>query len=196
MMDLEISLFHFLNGLSGQYSLLDWIMLTLSNSNFWIGVGAVLFLVAFRTKNSFLLGVLLGSLMALGASDLISFEIIKPMVARERPCWLIEARLIHGKCGGSFGFTSNHAANAFAVWTVVARSFGLRSWAAQVTITLATLVAISRVYLGVHFFGDILGGALLGVLVASSLWALGLEKLAGTISRKIMAADPKIDQLP
>ncbi len=149
-------------------------------------VGGVVLVVALRTKNERMLRVFLASLIALGVTDLISFEIVKPIFARERPCWLLpDVLLFSGRCGGSYGFTSNHAANAFAVWTIVARSFGIRSIPAQLVLTLATAVSLSRVYLGVHFVADIIGGAVLGVAVASSLWVLGLNKVTGRIGSAI-----------
>lgn len=182
-MEIEISLFRSINRLSHQLPWLDFLMQTLSSPSFWMLVGLTIFVVSWRTKNGRLMGVLFTGILALAAVDLISFEIIKPLVARERPCWLLaDVRLYDGRCGGSYGFTSNHAANAFAVWTVVARVYGLRSYPAQFVLVLATMVGLSRVYLGVHFVGDIAGGAILGILVSSSLWALGLGKLPDRIA--------------
>lgn len=182
-MELEISLFRSINNLAHQVDELDIFMSVISHANFWMLIGLVIFLIGLRIKNIRILGVLLAALLALGVADLISFEIIKPMVARERPCWLLaDVRLFNGRCGGSYGFTSNHAANAFAVWTIIARSYGLLSIPAQLALTIATAVSISRVYLGVHFVGDIVGGAVLGVAVASALWVLGLNKLIERIT--------------
>lgn len=186
VMPLEENLFHLINDLSGQIGLIDKLMIALSDSITWFILGGMMALASFRGRNLRLLSVLIAALIALGCSDLISFEVIKPIVGRERPCWLIPAKLIDGRCGGSYGFTSNHSANAFAVWSVVAFSYGIKSWQSYVTITTATLVALSRVYLGVHFVGDIAGGALLGIVVASSLWALGLPKISLEISKKLM----------
>lgn len=187
-MELEISLFRSINNMAHQVDALDSFMLLISHPNFWIIVACVIFVVGLRTKNERILSSLLVSLIALGVSDLISFEVIKPLVGRERPCWLLaDVQLFNSRCGGSYGFTSNHAANAFAVWTVMARSYGLLSVPAQVALTLASAVSLSRVYLGVHFVGDIVGGAILGVTVASSLWVLGLSKTAGRVESVIKA---------
>lgn len=158
-------------------------MKTLSQPSFWVFTFIVVFIVALRTKNGKLLGAVIAALIGLGIADLISFEIIKPLVARERPCWLLaDVKIFDGRCGGSYGFTSNHAANAFAVWTIIAKIYGFRSLAAQTVLTIATAVAISRVYLGVHFVGDIVGGAILGIVVSASLWSLGLSRAADHIA--------------
>ena len=175
MIELEERLFRFVNNMSGQIPALDGFMTTMSEPYTWILVGTIMSVFAFRTKNSLLLITIIGSLVSLAVADLLSFEVIKPLFARERPCWmLVHVNMVLGKCGGSYGFTSNHAANAFAVWFVAARSFGVRSPASVVVLTLATIVGISRVYLGLHFVGDVLGGAILGVVTAAALMSLGL----------------------
>ncbi len=185
-MDIEIDLFWAIHGLAHKIWWLDSLMQLISHSSFWILVGTVVFVVGMRLKDARLLSALVIALMALGASDLISFEIIKPLVARERPCWLLpDVQVFDGHCGGSYGFTSNHAANGFAVWLIIVKVYGLLSRPAQVVLTGATAVAISRVYLGVHFVGDVVGGALLGAVVASALWVLGLRALQAFIEAKL-----------
>jgi undecaprenyl-diphosphatase len=186
MDQVEESLFREVNSLAGQSAAVDFVMLALSDNRLWIVIGAVFFIFALRTKNTFYLSLFLAAIIALGAADIISFEIIKPIVARERPCWLLpHVTLVQGYCGGSYGFTSNHAANAFSVWVVAAKTFGARSWQSILILTLATAVSISRVYLGVHFWGDVIGGAFLGLIVGWSAWAIGLKRLADSIARGI-----------
>jgi membrane-associated phospholipid phosphatase len=71
----------------------------------------------------------------------------------------------------SFGFPSGHTSSAFAVWgglAVVLR----RRWLAWLAALMIALIAFSRLYLGVHFLADILGGALLGGLVLLAAWRL------------------------
>ena len=185
-MKFEELLFRQINSLAGHFPAIDFTMAALSDSMTWIFTAVVLLIVAVRTANKNLLSLIFAALIALSCSDLISFEIIKPIVARERPCWLLHnVILAQGKCGGSYGFTSNHASNAFAVWAIISKMQGLRSWQAQIALTLATLVSISRVYLGVHFVGDVVGGAILGTTVAWSLWALGIFRLTEWLSQKI-----------
>jgi undecaprenyl-diphosphatase len=86
--------------------------------------------------------------------------------------------------GSDFGsFPSGHAANA-AVMVVVAALLVRRAWlwAAGALYVLAMMV--SRTYLAVHWLGDTVGGALLGVGVAAGLWVVFAPKVAGEAARR------------
>jgi undecaprenyl-diphosphatase len=64
--------------------------------------------------------------------------------------------------GGQFGFVSSHAANSFAIAWFVGRILkSKKAWTLMVS--WALVVSYSRIYLGVHYPGDILGGALIGI---------------------------------
>ncbi len=73
--------------------------------------------------------------------------------------------------GLSFGFPSGHTSSAFAVWGGLAVVFRKR-WLAWLAPLMIALIAFTRLYLGVHFLADILGGALLGGLVLLAAWLL------------------------
>lgn len=110
------------------------------------------------------------ALACLGITDLSATYAIKETVQRARPCYALKnPRLISG-CGGPFGFPSNHAANAMAVATTVAAKLPFPQGA--LAVGLASLVGLSRIYLGVHYPGDVLGGFALGACLAWILRAL------------------------
>ncbi len=71
----------------------------------------------------------------------------------------------------SFGFPSGHTSSAIAIWGGLAVVFRKR-WLAWLAPLMIALIAFSRLYLGVHFLADILGGALLGGLVLLAAWLL------------------------
>ncbi len=78
-----------------------------------------------------------------------------------------------GSCGGAFGFVSSHAANSFAlagfIWFILKPAFPKIGF---VLFPWAALVAYSRIYLGVHYPGDILVGAVLGLLISWLVWKI------------------------
>jgi undecaprenyl-diphosphatase len=183
-MDIENQLFLEMNSLAGRFDVIDSVMIALSSAYTWIFFGFSLLVIISLRRQEQVLAAYIQASLALACSDFVSFRIIKPLIARERPCRILDdVVLVLNHCGGSYGFTSNHAANAFAVWASIAICFGSRSTWSLLGITLASAVAISRVYLGVHYWGDILGGALLGVLLAIMLGRLGLGTFSNTAAK-------------
>ncbi len=90
--------------------------------------------------------------------------LIKPLVARARPYEAIDAlqALVPPPHGTSF--PSGHTASAFAVAVVLFRNIDkkISGW----ILALAVLISLSRIYVGVHYPTDVLGGALLGIVCA------------------------------
>ena len=66
-----------------------------------------------------------------------------------------------------FSFPSGHALNAFAIGTVIALAF---PFAAVPVLVLAASVAASRVVLGLHWLSDVIAGALVGLVIGTSVW--------------------------
>lgn len=107
--------------------------------------------------------------LAVGAADFIASGILKDWVARPRPTRVPELEgvlhLVNGYKSGQYGFASSHAANTMAcgllfsmIWRNKIATAGLMLWVA--------LNCYSRMYLGVHYPTDIIGGLLIGALVA------------------------------
>ena len=98
-------------------------------------------------------------------ADQTSVHLFKNVFQRLRPCHEPSLQglvhLVNNKCGGQFGFISSHATNAFGVALLVS-SWIRKPWFTLIMIFWALLIAYSRVYLGVHYPGDVLAGALWG----------------------------------
>lgn len=103
---------------------------------------------------------------------------IKPLVQRQRPCWIDDVALLIPN-PRDFSFPSGHSLCAFETAVPICMFFG-KKWGAA-AMTAAVLVAFSRLYLYVHFPTDILCGAVLGTLFAFAAKALFdmLEKKKG-----------------
>lgn len=98
--------------------------------------------------------------------------------------------------GLDFGLPSGHTSSAFAVWGGLAVVFR-RRWLAWLAALMIALIAFSRLYLGVHFLADVVGGAVLGGLVLLAAWRLWrrdvrraeiFAALAGTLSPRLRRA--------
>jgi len=94
--------------------------------------------------------------------DQISSNFLKDLFARPRPCQIMSDLNLLVDCGKGFAMPSSHAANSFAQ----AAFFGtLAPKSRWYLIILAFLISISRVFVGVHYPGDVLAGTILGVFM-------------------------------
>jgi undecaprenyl-diphosphatase len=152
----------------------DGFMRILSSRVLWVIVVSIaLPFLAFR-KNSRGVQIVLASLLALCASDAITYYLLKPGFSRVRPCYTFEStRRLASDCGSQFGMPSNHAANGMAV-TFTLGLFAGRAWLLIAMVTTFA-VGFSRIYLGVHYPGDILAGFVVGGLTGLLTWAFFLK---------------------
>ncbi len=130
--------------------------------NFYFPLLALALWILYRQKKEGLIFLIFMGL-TLAITDQLSSSFIKDMVGRIRPCHtLTEVRLLTD-CNTSYSFPSSHAVNIFAGAFLLTKPFKKLS---LYFYTIATLVAYSRVYIGVHYPSDALGGAALGLLMA------------------------------
>ena len=172
LLQLDTDLFRWING--HHNTVLDWTLWVITQHWCWLVVLLIAFgLITLRHEPKrwwlVLLGVVLCFLLADQGSGLI-----KDTVCRLRPCYALDnVRMFKTHCGGEYGFVSSHAANAFAIVTLLFIRYR-KSCKIGVTLLIiwALLTCYSRAYLGKHYPSDLAAGALLGIMVGILVWVV------------------------
>jgi len=183
---LDQQLFLFLNSINSPFW--DKVMHAVSGKLIWAPLYlAIIIYLGLKYKRKFLI-ILLLIIVAVTLADQFSVQIFKNLVQRLRPCHepSLEGlvHLVNGECGGEFGFVSSHATNSFNV-ALISLLFISKKWYTISIILWAIIVGYSRIYLGVHYPGDVICGSLLGALIGWSIY-----KLYVLIDNKILQHKP------
>ena len=139
-----------------------------TNKFTWIPLYLLLLFFVWRKSKNKMWIVMLSVAILITLSDQISVHLFKEIFQRYRPCHNLflkdKVNLIHGECGGLYGFVSSHAANTFALTTFLSFFFRRKDFALCMYLW-ASFVSYSRVYVGVHYPFDIVGGMALGIML-------------------------------
>jgi len=160
---------------------LDWIMWIASQPWSWTIVFSIAIgLLTLRYEPRRWWVVLLALIFCILLGDRISVMAFKDVFQRLRPCHVIDnLHMFRTGCGGQYGFVSSHATNIFSLVTFFVARYTFRKssvevkhkWIVAVALVLwALLVCYSRPYLGKHYPGDVMCGALLGIIIGLFLW--------------------------
>lgn len=166
LLDLDKELLLFLNNLHAPW--LDPVIMWATKTIFWLPLYAYLVYLIIKFKRWDTLYVLLGVALTITLADQITSGFMKPFFERLRPsqdpalAGLVH--LVNNYKGGLYGFASSHAANTFGTATMIFLLFRARYTWIWLIFVWAFLVSYTRIYLGVHYPGDIFVGGIVGVL--------------------------------
>ncbi len=185
--ELDQQFFLWLNWLHADW--LDPIMLFITKRNPWIPLYALILFLVIRKLKWQSWSMILAFALLITLADQAASSFFKPFFERLRPCHEPAIQdLVHmvKGCGGQYGFASSHASNTFALafflWFIYRNNY------AKIMIGWAVVVSYSRIYVGVHYPGDIIMGAILGIIAAIITYQLykrifpnHLEKIHGVV---------------
>lgn len=170
---------------------MDWAMWSLSQH--WCMAAAIVLsfcLLTLRYEPRRWWVVLIGIALCFLLADQGSVQLFKNTVCRLRPCHALEdVRMFRTGCGGQYGFVSSHAANVFAVAMFLTLRYwkrAKRQWPLLLIALWAIATCYSRPYLGKHYPGDVICGAVFGVTTALIVWWVTTE-----VEKKLCKSETK-----
>ena len=167
-------LFRLIN--SAGWEQMDQPMILISSKWFWIPLYIyILYLIYKRLSDQFI-KILLSLGLLIFIADFGSVHLFKEVFERARPCHFLEGIRVVDGCGGPFGFISSHASNSFAIAFFIALLFR-NFWGFAWLFSWAVVIGFSRIYLGVHYPFDILGGMFWGLFVSLLIYYIYKMKI-------------------
>jgi undecaprenyl-diphosphatase len=157
LLNIDQAVFSFING-SLANPVTDLLIPIITNDNVLRVIYALALVILLVVGRKRFIWVVVFSALAVALTDQSSSAWLKPAFERLRPCQVMDVNLLVG-CGAGFSFPSSHAANLFGQ----AIFFGLlyKKYLPHLLV-FAFLVGVSRIFVGVHYPLDIIGGAILG----------------------------------
>jgi len=180
----DILIFHLING-RGQNSFCDWFMPFMTDlKNFTYVLFALGLWILWRERKAGVIFLVFVGI-TLTITDQFSSHWLKDWVGRIRPCHVLENVRLLTDCNTSYSFPSSHAVNIFAAAFFLSQPLKRLS---PLFYGIAAVVGYSRVYIGIHYPLDAIGGAAIGLLIAWPMRRLKDQVLA----RWILPAAPEV----
>lgn len=172
---LDTNLFLAINGLYAPF--FDGFMYMVSEKFMWVPLYASVLYVLIKHWKKEAIWLILALVLCIVISDQVSSHILKNLVQRLRPSHADNLKgmvhLVKGYSGGLYGFASSHAANSFSFALLSSLIFKRKIYTYSIFVWVLITV-YSRIYLGVHYPFDIVGGVVVGSIAAlGCYWILG-----------------------
>lgn len=162
---LDVQVFRFINS-SLANPITDKIMPFITDVTHWYLVYILLWFIILFKGGKYRIGLAIGMILLVVITDQFSSNLLKNFIERSRPCKVLENVHLLVTCTDSYSFPSSHAVNNFAAATFFSRFYPHLK---LILYSVATLMAISRIFVGVHYPSDVLGGIIIGLLLGYAL---------------------------
>ena len=176
ILDWDKQLLLFLNNLGSPLFDSFWMIITNRLFNIFIYISLLIYFAYLKSWRHLVYLFFFTCLLVLFTDQITNLFNIE--IGRVRPCHDIEiqqfVRLVKPTCGGGYSFFSGHASNSFALALFFSSVFKYNKLLFKSLILIASIVAYSRIYIGVHYPSDILFGSMFGILSGlgfSLLWS-------------------------
>lgn len=176
--NLDTDLFFSINRMHNTY--FDYFMSAYSGKWIWIPMYAAILYVMIRNFSwKTTLMCVIGVALTITFADQMCSSVIRPFFERMRPSNLNNpisefVHIVNNHRGGRYGFPSCHSSNAFGLAFYIFFVFR-KKWLTFFMMSWALLTCYSRVYLGVHYPGDLLAGAIVGLTGAYLMYFLFIK---------------------
>lgn len=192
----DTQIFLMLNG-AFRSEFLDHFMELFTGKFIWAPMYAAILFILFKNFKPWKAMIcVVGIVLSIVIADQVCATLIRPLVGRLRPSnpdnpLSAFTHIVNGYRGGSYGFPSCHAANSFALATFLSLLIPSKRFR-RFILLWATINSLSRLYLGVHYPGDLLAGGIIGSCAGWMCYRLSRLAMIGHKAMARSKADGRI----